>query len=92
MGKVAPAHAQNAVRADVRIEIKQKLSLERRAFDALTRVNNGLQTGALQNVGINLTFRQARQRRCRDVRLEQHLRQGFSKRRVVTKNVRDYML
>jgi hypothetical protein len=53
-GSIAPAHAQNAVCADVKIEIKQKLSLERHAFDAVMRINNGLQTDAIQNVGINL--------------------------------------
>ena len=35
MGKVGPAHVQNAVCVDVKIE--QKLSLERSALDALTR-------------------------------------------------------
>jgi hypothetical protein len=41
-GSVAPRHAQNAVCADVKIEIKQKLSLERQGFDAVMRINNGL--------------------------------------------------
>jgi hypothetical protein len=56
-GWVASARAQNAVCADVKIEIKQKLSLERQAFDAVMRINNGLQTDAIQSVGVNLTFR-----------------------------------
>jgi hypothetical protein len=69
VGKVGPAHAQNAVCVDVKIE--QKLSLERWALDALTRVNNGLQAGAPQNVGINFTFRfKPGKRRCRDLRRE----------------------
>ena len=52
----APALAQDAVCAQVKIEIKQKLSLERQAFDAVMRINNGLDTDPIQNVGINLTF------------------------------------
>lgn len=50
------AHAQSAVCAEVKIEIKQKLSLERQAFDAVMRINNGLDTAPVQNIGINLTF------------------------------------
>ncbi|MFO1323091.1 MAG: SdrD B-like domain-containing protein [Burkholderiales bacterium] len=56
LGAPAPAHAQDAVCAQVKIEIKQKLSLERQAFDAVMRINNGLDTDAVQNIGINLTF------------------------------------
>jgi uncharacterized repeat protein (TIGR01451 family) len=56
LGWVAPAHAQNTVCAQAQIQIQQKVSLERQAFDAVMRINNGLQTGAIQNVGINLTF------------------------------------
>ena len=52
----SPALAQDAVCAQVKIEIKQKLSLERQAFDAVMRINNGLDTSSIQNVGINLTF------------------------------------
>jgi hypothetical protein len=44
---IAPAHAPNAVCAAVKI--KQKLSVERQAFDAVMRINNGLQTNAMQN-------------------------------------------
>lgn len=42
--------------AQVKIEIQQKLSLERQAFDAHMRITNGLDVSAIQNVGINLTF------------------------------------
>jgi hypothetical protein len=49
-------HAQGAVCAQVKIEIKQKLSLERQAFDAHMQITNGLDTSAIQNVGVNLTF------------------------------------
>ena len=36
-GWMAPAHAQDAVCAELKIETKQKLSLEGQAFDAPTR-------------------------------------------------------
>jgi len=36
-GWMAPAHAQDAVCAEVKIETKQKLSFEVQAFDAPTR-------------------------------------------------------
>ena len=52
----APAAAQDALCAQVKIEIQQKLSLERQAFDAHMRITNGLDTSAIQNVGVNLTF------------------------------------
>jgi uncharacterized repeat protein (TIGR01451 family) len=55
-GAIAPAHAQDAVCAVVKIEIKQKLSLERQAFDAVMRINNGLDTASITNIGVNLTF------------------------------------
>ena len=51
-----PAGAQDALCAQVKIEIQQKLSLERQAFDAHMRITNGLDASAIQNVGINLTF------------------------------------
>ncbi len=51
-----PAHAQDALCAQVKIEIKQKLSLERQAFDAMMRITNGLDTSAISGIGINLTF------------------------------------
>jgi len=43
-GSIAPAHAQSAICAEVKIETKQKLSFEGQAFDAPMRVNNGFQT------------------------------------------------
>jgi hypothetical protein len=53
-----PAHAQSAesVCAQVKIEIKQELTLERQAFDAHMRINNGLDTVALENIAVNVTF------------------------------------
>jgi uncharacterized repeat protein (TIGR01451 family) len=48
--------AQDAVCAQVKIEIKQKLSLERQAFDAVMRIDNGLDTDSITSIGVNLTF------------------------------------
>lgn len=48
--------AQQGICAEVRIEIPQRLSLERQAFVATMRINNGADTQALTNVGINVRF------------------------------------
>jgi uncharacterized repeat protein (TIGR01451 family) len=50
------ARAQDALCAQVKIEIQQKLSLERQAFNAVMRIDNGLATSSIDDVGINLTF------------------------------------
>jgi hypothetical protein len=50
------AHAQDVGCADVKIEIRQELSPERQSFDAVVRINNGLQSDAMQIVGINPAF------------------------------------
>jgi len=50
------AHAQDSLCASVKIEIAQELTLERRAFDARMRINNGLDTIALQNVDVTVQF------------------------------------
>ena len=42
--------------AEVKIEIKQELTLERQAFDAHMRINNGLTNTSLNNVTVNITF------------------------------------
>jgi hypothetical protein len=47
---------QDSVCAEVRIEIKQELTLERQAFDAHMRINNGLDDLALDNVVISVNF------------------------------------
>ena len=55
---LSPAtHAQEPVCARVKIEIKQELTLERQAFDATMRINNGLDTTSLDNVSVNVTFK-----------------------------------
>jgi uncharacterized repeat protein (TIGR01451 family) len=43
----------------VKIEIKQKVSLERQAFDAVMKINNGLDASSLTGISINLTFQDA---------------------------------
>lgn len=48
----APAHAQETVCAQVKIEIKQELTLERQAFDAQMKINNTTDTGIIENVSI----------------------------------------
>ena len=40
-------HAQDTVCARVKIEIKQKLTLERQAFDAEMKINNTTDTGVV---------------------------------------------
>ena len=53
-------HAGNSqagtVCAQVKIEIKQELTLERQAFDAMMRINNGLDTLPINNVNISIDF------------------------------------
>jgi hypothetical protein len=53
---VPSAFAQDSLCAEVKIEIKQKLSLERQAFDAHMRITNGLDTSAIEDVGAVLRF------------------------------------
>jgi hypothetical protein len=50
------AHAQDSICARVKIEIKQELTFERQAFDAEMQIVNGLDTNALENVGVTVTF------------------------------------
>ncbi|MCG7948093.1 MAG: calcium-binding protein, partial [Candidatus Thiodiazotropha taylori] len=42
--------------AQVKIEIKQELTLERQAFDAMMRINNGLDTLPINNVNVTVNF------------------------------------
>ena len=44
-----------AVCAQVKIEIQQELTLERQAFDAMMRINNGLDTLPIE-IGVGLRF------------------------------------
>lgn len=50
------AQAADAVCAEVKIVIEQKLSLERQAFDAKMVITNGLADQKLENVSIELRF------------------------------------
>jgi len=50
------AQSQESVCADVRIEIRQELTLERQAFDAFMRINNGLDTLSIDSVDIDVLF------------------------------------
>ncbi len=57
LGFAAPSvSAQESYCAEVKIEIKQELTLERQAFDAHKRINNGLDTLPLDNVAITVNF------------------------------------
>ena len=49
--------ADDTVCARVKIEIKQELTLERQAFDAHMRINNGLANISLENVQIVVNFK-----------------------------------
>lgn len=51
------ATALDSLCATVKIEIQQDLTLERQAFDAHMRINNGLSTITLENVNINVWFK-----------------------------------
>src|SRR6185312_14322863 len=53
-----PLHAlaQESICAQVKIQIEQEATLERQAFDAQMKIANGLDTAALESVGINVTF------------------------------------
>lgn len=51
------AVAQESLCAEVKIVIEQKLSLERQAFDAHLAITNGLDAASLQNVAIELNFK-----------------------------------
>ncbi len=45
-----------ALCATVKIEIRQELTLERQAFDAHMRINNGLSDISIENVGVTVLF------------------------------------
>lgn len=48
-----------AVCAQVKIQVKQELTLERQAFDAMMRINNGLDTLPINNVKVTVNFEDA---------------------------------
>jgi len=49
--------AEDEVCAVVKIEIQQELTLERQAFDARMNINNGLEGITLENLAVNVTFK-----------------------------------
>lgn len=48
--------AEDSICAKVKIEIKQELTIERQAFDAHMRINNGLTNAALEKVKVDVLF------------------------------------
>ena len=59
LGAAVPVAADDSVCARVKIEIRQEVTLERQAFDAHMRINNGLTNVTLENVGIDVLFTDA---------------------------------
>jgi hypothetical protein len=53
------AAAADSVCATVKIEIRQELTLERQAFEAKMRINNGLTGIPLTDVAVTLSFADA---------------------------------
>jgi len=51
------SHAAEPVCARVKIEIRQELTLERQAFDAMMRINNTLDSIAIEDVNITIHFK-----------------------------------
>ena len=49
--------AAESVCAVVKIEIQQELTLERQAFDAMMKINNNLTGVTLENVGVDVLFK-----------------------------------
>lgn len=64
------AYAQAAVCAEVKIEIKQRLPLERQAFDTVIRIKNGLDGTSIDSIVINVKF-SGQSRQCRSCNVEQ---------------------
>jgi len=52
----AAADAADTLCAKVKIEIQQKLTMERQGFDAMMKITNGLTDTSLDNVSINVNF------------------------------------
>lgn len=52
----AVVSAEKSTCSNVKIEIRQELTLERQAFDAHMRINNGLSHISLENVAIEVLF------------------------------------
>jgi len=49
--------AQSSICAEVKIQIDQKVSLERQAFDATLRIRNGLEGVQVERLDVNLVFK-----------------------------------
>lgn len=52
-----PSHAQSSICAEVKIQIDQKVSLERQAFDAVLRIRNGLEGIQVEHIDVNVVFK-----------------------------------
>lgn len=50
------SHAEEALCAEVKIEILQELTMERQGFEALMRITNSLDTFSLENVSVKVLF------------------------------------
>ncbi len=57
MGQAQIAAAADTLCAKVKIEITQELTMERQGFDAMMKITNGLTTSSLDNVNINVDFK-----------------------------------
>lgn len=51
------AEAQSSICAEVKIQINQRVSFERQAFDAMLRIRNGLEGVQVERIDVNLTFK-----------------------------------
>jgi len=56
VGVAVPVRAVDTVCAAVRMEVMQGVTLERQAFEAHMRINNGLPAMRVEDVGIDVTF------------------------------------
>jgi hypothetical protein len=53
------ARAEGSICAEVKIQIDQKVSLERQAFDAKLQIRNGLEGVQVERIDVNLVFKDA---------------------------------
>jgi hypothetical protein len=56
LAMLSPSALAEALCAQVKIEIQQELTLERQAFDAKMRINNGLDTLSIEDVSVTVNF------------------------------------
>ena len=56
LAAVSAGAQETSICAEVRIEIRQELTLERQAFDAMMRINNGVEHVDVENVLVNVRF------------------------------------